>query len=406
MLSFFLHPVLMQLPMAEAGQLLLVTGIAFAIITLIASTSRFHKMIQLTEEELHSTEDCNDFFFIQVTRYLSKINRASAGFTVLVVQLRTEKTDCRPAQEELLQRMRKIIREDSDKACLFREDCVAAIIDTEEETAADVIDRMTDDLNALVKSLPDIFAFRAGASIFPLHGLNTQQIIDTATEALEQASFENERPIRIAPAPEEEKEEPKEKQEETERPEVIGEISREDKNAALDPLTGVLKPETVGSYMRKYLAEIRRKKDPAAVLCVGINRIDNIIHLHGEEAADSVIAGVSEILQKLTRDSDLIGRYHRDDFLVLAPCSLKQGEMIGLRVRDAVQKNIFLFEGKPIKTSIAVGITAMPEHGRNLRDLFRGAYGALEIVRGWNTSSCLVYDPAQHDGKINHDQSS
>ena len=75
MLSFFLHPVLMQLPMAEAGQLLLVMGISFAIITLIASTSRFHKMIQFGEDELISIKDCNDFFFIQVTRYLSKINR-------------------------------------------------------------------------------------------------------------------------------------------------------------------------------------------------------------------------------------------------------------------------------------------------------------------------------------------
>jgi len=139
------------------------------------------------------------------------------------------------------------------------------------------------------------------------------------------------------------------------------------------------------------------------VLCVGINRIDNIISLHGEEAADAVIAGVSKILQQLTRNCDLIGRYHRDDFLILATCSLEQGEMIGLRVREAVQKNVFLFEGKPIKTSIAIGITGHPEHGKNLRDLFRGAYGALEIVRGWNTSSCLVYDPAQHDKKIDHE---
>ena len=394
------HPVLMQLPLAEAGQLLLVISTSFAIITLIASTSRFHKMIQLTEEELSSVEDCNDFFFIQVTRYLSKINRASSGFAVLIVQLRTERTDHRIAQEKMLHGMRKLIRKESDKACLFREDCIAAIIDTEEEKASDVINRMTDNLKELVKHLPDVSAFRAGMSTFPLHGQSTQLVIDAATDALEQTSFESDRPIRIAPAPEEEK------PVESETPEEIGGLIREDKNAALDPLTGVLKPASVGSYMRKYLLEIRRKKDPAAVLCIGINRIDNIISLHGEEAADSVIAGVSELLQKLTRDSDLIGRYHRDDFLVLAPCTLEQGEMIGLRIRDAVQKHIFLFEGKPIKTSIAIGVTAMPEHGRNLHDLFRGAYGALEIVRGWNTSSCLVYDPAQHDKKINHEQTS
>ncbi len=394
-MPLLLHPILMQLPMAEAGQLLLVMGITFAIITLIASTSRFHKMIQLGEEELTSVDDCNDFFFIQVTRYLSKINRASSGFFILIIQFRSDQTDQRLVQEEMLQGLRGIIREDCDKACLFHEDCVAAIIDTEEEKTDMMVARMTTELKRFVNGLPNVSAFRGGVSSFPLHGLHSQLVIDSATEALEQADFESDLPICIAPAPELE--------EEDETPEEIGELSREDKNAALDPLTGVLKPAAVGSYFRKYLLEIRRRKGPASVLCVGINRIDNIISLHGEEAADSVIAGVSEILQELTRNCDLIGRYHRDDFLILTTCTLEQGEMVGLRVREAVQKHIFLFEGKQIKTSIAIGITGHPEHGKNLRDLFRKAYGTLQIIRNWNTSSCLVYDPAQHDKKIDHE---
>ena len=385
--------------MAEAGQLLLVIGISFAIITLISSTARFHKMIQLGEDALTSVDDCNDFFFVQVTRYLSKINRASSGFIIFIIQFRSDQPELRPVQEQMLQGLKHIIREDCDKACLFREDCVAALIDTEEEKTEIMASRMASELQRLVDSLPNISAFRAGVSSFPLHGQHSQLVIDAASEALAQADFESAHPIRIAPDPEFE-------DEEIETPEQIGEISREDKNSALDPLTGVLKPAAVGSYFRKYLLEIRRRKGSAAVLCIGINRIDNIINLHGEDAADAVTAGVAKIIQQLTRDCDLIGRYHRDDFLVLATCTLEQGEMIGLRIREAVQKEIFKFEGKSIKTSIAIGITGHPEHGKNLRDLFRGAYGALKIVREWNTSSCLVYDPAQHDKKINHEQSS
>jgi len=397
MLSLFLYPVLMQLPMAEAGQLLLVIGISFAIITLISSTARFHKMIQLGEEALTSVDDCNDFFFIQVTRYLSKINRASSGFIIFIIQFRSDQSELRPVQEQMLQGLKHIIREDCDKACLFREDCVAALIDTEEGKTEMMASRMASELQSLVDSLPNVFSFRGGVSSFPLHGQHSQLVIDAASEAMAQADFENTYPIRIALTPELE-------EEEIETSEEIGELSREDKNTALDPLTGVLEPTVVGSYFRKYLFEIRRKKDPAAVLCIGINRIDNIINLYGEDAADAVISGVAKLIQQLTRDCDLIGRYHRDDFLVLATCTLEQGEMIGLRIREAVQKKNFLFEGKSIKTSIAIGITGHPEHGKNLRDLFRGAYGALEIVRGWNTSSCLVYDPAQHAKKINHEQ--
>ena len=388
----------MQLPLAEAGQLFVVIGISFAIIILICSTARFHKMIQMGEDELTSSEDRNNFFFIQVTRYLSKINRTSSGFVVFIAQLRTDQSDPDIAQNQLLQTLKKIVREDDDKVSLFRDDCVAAIIDAEENRAADVTERMIQELKQLTNNLPDISAVRAGVSSFPLHGLKTQQIIDVASDALEQADFDSEHPIHIAPAP---KGETETEAEGNAASEEVGELSRKDKNAALDPLTGVIKPTSIGSYFRKYLLEIRRKKKSASMLCIGVNRIDNILDLQGEAAADAILAGVSEILQKMTRDSDLIGRYHRDDFVVLAPCSLEQGEMIALRIREAVQAKIFLFEGTPIKTSVAIGITAHPEHGRTLRDLFEGAHAALQVLRGWNTSSCLVYDPAQHSKKDN-----
>jgi GGDEF domain-containing protein len=74
-----------------------------------------------------------------------------------------------------------------------------------------------------------------------------------------------------------------------------------------------------------------------------------------------------------------------------------------VRLREAVQKELFLSAGKRIKTSLSIGITAYPEHGRTLRDLFRGAYRALEVVRSWNTSSCLIYDPAQHSMKAEYE---
>ncbi len=387
-----------QLPLAEAGQLLLVIAVSFGLITLIASSSRFHRMIQLSEEELTSVEDFNDFFFVQVTRYLSKINRVSSGFGVLVIQFETQQTNLRPVQEQLLGLLKGLIREECDKACLFHENCVTAIIDTEEENVPPLSKRIAKELAESIQTIPAITAFRLGSSSFPMHGLTSQAMIDSTAQAMESAQFDDPCPVFITPPPETEDEEP-----ETEE---IGELSKEDKNSAIDSLTGVLKPEVIGSYMRKYLSEIRQKKKPAALLCVGINRIDDIGHLHGEAAADATIAEVSKVIQLLTRDSDLIGRYHRDDFLVLAPCSLEQGKMIAIRVREAVQSEVLLFDGKRIKTSISAGISGHPEHGRTLRDLFRGSYAALETVRDWNTTSCLVYDPNQHDKKARYEQTS
>jgi diguanylate cyclase (GGDEF)-like protein len=393
MLSPLHFLLLAQLPVTEAGQLLLVIGIAFAVITLIASTYRFHRMIQLDDTTLETEEDRNNFFYVQTTRYLSKINRTSSGFGLFILQIQSEPATLRVAQEQALNAVRKRIRRAEDKACLYKEDCVGIIIDTEEERVADVAKRFHADLNDALDALPGVTGWRAGFSRFPAHGLTTREVNTAAAAALEAAATEGPAQINPAPDPEEPAaEEPAAKP-------ALSELGKEDKNPALDPLTGVLRPKVVGSYMRKYMAELRRKKEPGTLLCVGINRIDQIISLHDEAAADDVIAGVSKILQNLTRDSDLIGRYHRDDFLVLAPCTLQEGEKIAERLRKAVQKEVFISSGKRIKASVSVGISAYPEHGRLLRDLFGKSHRALEILRERNSAACLVYDPAQHENK-------
>jgi len=189
-----------QLPLAQAGQLLLVTGISFAIIVLISSTYRFHQMIQLSEESLVTPEDCNDFFFIQVTRYLSKINRTSANFGIFILQFRTGEKDKRSPQEALLKEIRRIIRDANDKTCLFCDDCVAVIIDTEEKNVPAVARRMMEELQAEALTISGILGFRAGAASFPLHGLNTQTLIDTATTALESVDFDTPLPFCMAPS--------------------------------------------------------------------------------------------------------------------------------------------------------------------------------------------------------------
>jgi len=76
--------------------------------------------------------------------------------------------------------------------------------------------------------------------------------------------------------------------------------------------------------------------------------------------------------------------------------------MIASRLREAVQKESFISGNKRVKAFVSIGIAAHPEHGRNLRDLFSGAYRALTVVREWNTTACLVYDPAQHTKKADH----
>ena len=394
--NFLIHPFLLQLPLAQAGQLLLVVGVSFVLITLLCSIYRFNKMMELSEDELSTPQELDNFFVVQVTRYFSKIHRESSGFGLLIIQIQTDAPDQQEAQKEVLNYLKGTSRGIFDTVCLYRTDCIALIVDTEEDKVNAIITRIVQELHANIETLP-ITALRAGTSSFPTNGHSSQAIINSATASLESASFDMLSPLHIVNT--EDPDSSEEASKETD------EIETEHIDSSIDKLTGVLKPKVIASYMRKYLAELRQKKGFATLLCVGINRIDQITDLQGEEAADAVTAQVSQLMQKLTRDDDLIGRYYGNDFLVLAPCPLDQGEMLAIRLREAVQKEIILFNGRRIKTSVSIGIAAHPEHGRTLRDLFNGAFAAFETLREWETSSCLTFDPSKHSKKVRYDSS-
>ncbi len=359
------------------AQLLLVTVVSFAVITWVVSANRFHNLTELTDNDLSTNQDRSDFFSLQVTHYLNKTSHASPHFIVMILQLRIETSKKHPAQKKAFQVILPILRKEEDKACLLHDDSIGILLNADEEDTNAIARRMTHDLTQIIKTVPEISAFRSGIASFPLHGQRSAQIIDNATNALQQVSFESEHPIRIAPSP---KERPEKEQRKT-RPQKLTQSIRQGKTSAIDPLTGVLTQEAIGPYFRKHLLDIRWQREPAAVLCIGIDHLDNLVHLYGKESTDAGIAGVSRIIQESTREIDLIGRYHRGEFLVLTICTQEQSKTIGLRICNAVQKETFLIKEKHIKTSTSFGIATHPEHGHTLRSLCKKAHRTLKIIQ-------------------------
>lgn len=367
--------------------MLLVGAAMFILITLIASMVRFHRMLELNESDLSTPEQCDDFFFVQVTRFVSKISRSATGFTLLLLQFRTDQSDIRSVQSQVFKTISGIVRCDEDPVSPVHSDCIGVLINSEEEHAEHVGARLAAALDPLLRENPAVTGWRIGMSVFPLHGPGSQSLIDTAEKALAEAGWDPFDRVRIAPPPEDALEE---KEEEEEDPQEVRR-AQQARSSTIDPLTGVLKPRVTGSYMRKYLAELRQKKRPACVLCIETNRLEQLRDLHGEPAVEESLVAVSQILQRLTRDADLIGRLDGGLFIVLAPCELRDGERIAKRLREAVQKETILFSGRRIKTSISIGISAYPDHGRLMRELAPHAMEALNTVRSWKTSACLVY---------------
>ena len=133
--------------------------------------------------------------------------------------------------------------------------------------------------------------------------------------------------------------------------------------------------------MQRRLSELRLKKEPCVLLCVGVVRHDYILKSFGETGRDELLAAVSEILQEGVRKMDLIGRHEEDGFLILATCKKEQSMYIAQRLSAQVQACNFTLQGRVVRTNLVMGAAGYPEDGLNMHQLYVKAQKVVDYAQ-------------------------
>lgn len=415
-MQFFVPTIAAQLdPVTSIVGVAAAIALSFVSITLIASYYRFQNIVAKAEESNPEEmgASASDVLRVQLARYLAGCARRGTSFTLSLIKIADSGFKVRMDSAAVLA-IKTAARHD-DVTCLFDDQTMVLLLESEPEDGVAILERITGYVRAHCDEV-DVETMRVGLSSYPGHGLSGKELIAVAEEAL--AKTTREEPIilpEIVDVDEEEEDEDAEVAEEVVEEAVIEETAafEEDededeeaaskgwkerrKNSMLDELTGVLKPSAISAYMQRTMSELRRKKQKAALFCIGLNNMDHIARFHGEEAADDVMKGVSKVLQDNLRADDLIGRHERYAYLVLAECSLEEAEIIGSRITKLVQQSQYDSGHKKLKTTITLGVATFPEHGRNLHHLYIAGQKVLDHSRANDIRAYAVYDPEIHD---------
>jgi diguanylate cyclase (GGDEF)-like protein len=420
----FSMPALLLTTLAQADMVngvigvLVSVAVSFVIIVLVASYYRFQHIVEQAEEK--SPEEMGtsamEILRVQLARYFAASARKSSSFSLAFIDPGTRGSGD-PFDAPLIQAVKHAARRD-DQVCMYEDGVVALLAESEPEDAENMLSRIVQSAARECEGV-ELETMRAGIASCPGHGLNGPDLIETALAGLKEAS--SERPVVLPEITEDEEEEEEHEGEELEKaedtvPDEAEDAADEDaegaeeeeadagrgwrsrrKESILDPATGVLKPSVVPVYMKRMLSDLRYKKKQAALFCIGVNNMDHITRFHGEEAADAIMSGVSAILQDNLRADDLIGRHEKHAFIVLAKCSLEEAEGIGKRISTLVQQSQFTSGQKKLRTTITLGVSTYPEHGRNLHHLYAASQKVLDYSRTNDIRAYAVYDPDIHD---------
>ena len=126
--------------------------------------------------------------------------------------------------------------------------------------------------------------------------------------------------------------------------------------ANYDDLTGILNRRGFfdGISCLAYLA--KRKHFTSAMLMIDIDHFKRVNDTLGHQAGDSVLKTVADIIKKNIRDSDILGRYGGEEFLVFFPEIQKESvRALAEKIRCAIETDTH--QSVPVTASIGCSST-------------------------------------------------
>lgn len=112
--------------------------------------------------------------------------------------------------------------------------------------------------------------------------------------------------------------------------------------SAVDGLTKIRNQRTLLNYLNCKINEADTIKNPLCIALFDIDDFKRINDNYGHVYGDLVLTRIADIMQNSSRETDLVGRYGGDEFMViLTNTDLKVAKCIAERIRKAVEEAVF-----------------------------------------------------------------
>lgn len=130
---------------------------------------------------------------------------------------------------------------------------------------------------------------------------------------------------------------------------------------AKDSLTGVLNHSTVQKRLQETIKEADRLKFPIAVAMVDLDNFKEINDQYGHIQGDQVLKNLCLLMRKRLRETDIIGRYGGEEFLIIFPnTTAKQAKMILNDIRASFASLTHMHNGIHFYVTFSAGISEYP----------------------------------------------
>ncbi len=157
-----------------------------------------------------------------------------------------------------------------------------------------------------------------------------------------------------------------------------------------DSLTSLLNRRTF--LQRGEIEWQRSRRYGRALSCImlDVNRFKSVNDQYGHFAGDAVLTMLADLVRRMCRSSELIGRFGGEEFCVLLPETDRSGALAyAERIRRAIELTPVFWEGQTIHVTASIGVAEADATMRQLVRLIDAADAALlEAKRNGRNQVC------------------
>jgi len=130
-----------------------------------------------------------------------------------------------------------------------------------------------------------------------------------------------------------------------------------------DFLTNVSTKRALSEELKRAEEGYVRYKIDYSLCFIDLDHFKTVNDTFGHEAGDVILKTVGKILQKLTRQVDVVGRYGGEEFLVILPSTpLAQGIAFAQKVRESIEKFKFIYKKERIPVTVSCGVSERKDY--------------------------------------------
>ncbi len=124
--------------------------------------------------------------------------------------------------------------------------------------------------------------------------------------------------------------------------------------------------DLTGAYNRRYVLKILEEKfkksiisseddHPLSVVMLDIDHFKPVNDTYGHQAGDLILKEVVNSIGKAVRETDIIGRYGGEEFIILLSVGKKGARNVCERIRRSIENSRFEWSGKEVWVTVSMG---------------------------------------------------